>query len=70
MMLSDVVNICHKWYLVSVDVKANVKQWQINYLVAAVSYKFLQEVPWNTMWKGHVFLFDFGWYSIPLDIVR
>ena len=30
--------------MISADVKANVKQQEINYLVA-LSYKFLQEVP-------------------------
>ena len=58
--------------MISADGKANVKQQEINDL-AAVSYKFLQEVPSKLeiqCKKGIYFSFDLGWYSIHLDIVR
>ena len=50
------------WKLISADLKANVKQQEINYLVA-VSYKFLQQISSNLKYnvqKGDVFLFHFG----------
>ena len=53
------------------DVKANIKQQEINDLVA-VSYNFLYEVSSKLekqCKKENYFTLDFGWYSIHLDVV-
>ena len=58
--------------MISADVKANIKQQELKDLVG-VSYEFLLEVPSKLEMQCHngmCFSFDFGWYSIHLDIVR
>ena len=57
--------------MISPDAKADAKQQEINRLVA-VSNNFLQEAFSKLEIKcqaGVYFLFNFGWYSIQLDIV-
>ena len=39
-MLSEALKISEKWYMISADLKSNIKQQEIKDLVAA-SYKFL-----------------------------
>ena len=39
-MLSEALKITEKWYMISADLKSNIKQQEIKDLVAA-SYKFL-----------------------------
>ena len=68
-MLNEVLKICEK--IMPDDVKANIKQQEINDLVA-VSYNFLYEVPSKLekqCKKENCFTLDFGWYSIHLDVV-
>ena len=67
-MLNEVLKICEK--IMPDDVKANIKQQEINDLVA-VSYNFLYEVPSKLekqCKKENYFTLDFGWYSIHLEV--
>ena len=55
----------------SADVKANIKQQKIKDLVTYLTNfykKYLQNI--SKCKKRLYFSFDFGWYSIHLDIVR
>ena len=56
--------------MIPADLKAYVKQKEIKELVT-VSYKFLYEVllEHELQCKQGVYFFNFGWYSIQLDIV-
>ena len=55
--------------MVSANVKADIKKQEIKYLVAYLTnvYKNYLEIQYK---KGLYFSFNFGWYSIHLDIVR
>ena len=58
--------------MIPADVKATVKQQEIKEQVAA-SFKFLSEVPSKLeiqCKKGMYFSFNFGWYSIRLDLSK
>ena len=52
--------------MMSVDVKANIKQQEVKDLVAYLTKKYLQnfEIQYK---KSVYFSFDFGWYFIHLD---
>ena len=57
--------------MISADVKANVKQQEIK--LFAILFKFSSEAPskLEIQSKNCVhFSFNFGWYSIQLDIVH
>ena len=47
--------------MISSDVKSNIKQQEIKYIVA---------VPSIQCKKGVYFSIDFGWYSVHLDFVH
>ena len=55
--------------MISADVKANEKKQEVKDLVAS-SYKCLQEIQYLLKYnvKKACILFNFGWYSIHLDI--
>ena len=55
--------------MVSANVKADINKQEIKYLVAYLTnvYKNYLEIQDK---KGLYFSFNFGWYSIHLDIVR
>ena len=50
------------WKMMSADVKANIKQQEIKYLVAYFKKKYLQNL--------NAISFDLGWYSNRVGIVR
>ena len=61
--------------MISADVKANVKQQEIKPLIADILNTFLYKVGLPSKRelqckKGLDFSFNFGWYSIQLDIVH
>ena len=58
--------------MMSADVKANIKQQKIKDLVVYCTIlckNYLQNLKYNVN-RGVYIPFDFGWYSIHLDIVH